>query len=99
MTSVAALVLLTLCGQETISSSEYRERLSLIRSSLDAGDLASARRKAADLQPLRVRQKGQEFAAVISQVRLLSTKRLLRKMYVIDERIFQPIQKRIKHMI
>ena len=63
MSGVAALVLLALCGQETISSAEYRDRLASIRSSIDGGDLASARQKAAELQPLRVRHEGTEFSA------------------------------------
>jgi mRNA interferase MazF len=42
---------------------------------------------------------GATYAAVISQVRILSTKRLLRKMYVMDERIFEPIRDAVRRMI
>jgi len=62
MSGIAALFLLALCGQETISSAEYRDRLASIRSAIDGGDLASARRKATELQPLRVRHEGIEFS-------------------------------------
>jgi hypothetical protein len=63
MIGLAALVLLALCGQETISSAEYRDRLGSIRSAIESGDLASARRKASELQPVRVRHEGMEFSA------------------------------------
>ena len=36
MTAVAALLLLALGGPETISVSEYRERLAAIRSAIDS---------------------------------------------------------------
>jgi mRNA interferase MazF len=42
---------------------------------------------------------GATYAAVISQIRLLSTKRLLRKMYVMDERVFEPIKDRTRRML
>lgn len=43
--------------------------------------------------------EGQEYAAVLSQIRLMSTKRLLRRMYVMDERIFEPIKDHAKNLI
>ena len=43
--------------------------------------------------------KDETFSAVISQLRLISTKRLRRKMYVMDSRIFSQIIERVKMMI
>jgi len=62
MTAVAAFVLLALAGPETISSSDYRERLAAIRSSIDANDLDGARRRATELQSVQVRHGETEFA-------------------------------------
>jgi mRNA interferase MazF len=42
---------------------------------------------------------GQLFAAVFSQIRLVSTKRLLRKMYRMDARIFLDIKRAILVML
>jgi len=63
MTAVTALLLLALGGQETISVSEYRDRLAAIRSSIDADDLEGARKRATDLQAVRVRHQGTEFTS------------------------------------
>ncbi|SRR3989338_2123999 len=41
----------------------------------------------------------EEFSAVISQLRLISTKRLRRKMYIMDSRIFNQIREAIRKMI
>lgn len=62
MSAVAALVLLALAGQETLTSTEYKARLGEIRSDIDAGDLESARRRATELQSVRVRQDGVDFS-------------------------------------
>ena len=43
--------------------------------------------------------EGQTFAAVFSQMRLISTKRLLRKMYRMDARIFSEIKAVILVMV
>jgi mRNA interferase MazF len=48
---------------------------------------------------LPFRHDGKLFAAVFSQMRLLSTKRLLRKIYRMDERIFDDIKGIITVMI
>jgi mRNA interferase MazF len=42
---------------------------------------------------------GKSFAAVLSQMRLISTRRLLRKMYRMDRRIFEDIKARIISMM
>jgi mRNA interferase MazF len=41
----------------------------------------------------RFTHNGEPFAAVFSQIRLISTKRLLRKMYRMDRRIFEDIKR------
>ncbi len=46
-----------------------------------------------------VSHDGMEFAAVISQVRLISTKRLARKVYQMDGSIFAEIVTRIRAML
>src|SRR5579864_2002264 len=61
MRAVAALILLAFGAQETLSSSEYGDRLAAIRSAIDANDLGLARRLATQLQSLRVRHDGMEF--------------------------------------
>ncbi len=43
--------------------------------------------------------EGQEYAALISQVRLISTKRLKRRMYQMDSSIFEEIREKTKAMI
>jgi mRNA interferase MazF len=43
--------------------------------------------------------EGKEFAAVFSQIKLISTKRLIRKMYRMDSRIFEDIKGTILTMI
>jgi hypothetical protein len=60
--AVAAIVLMALGGQETVSASEYRDRLSAIRSAIDAQDLDLARERATELQSVRVRHEGMVFA-------------------------------------
>ena len=62
MMAVAALVLLSLGGQETLSSSEYRDRLAAVHSAIDANDLDLARKRAAELQSVRIRHDGVDFA-------------------------------------
>jgi hypothetical protein len=62
MIRAAAFVLLSLIGPDPISVGEYRDRLGSIRSAIDAGDLETARRRAADLQSIRVRHDGSDFA-------------------------------------
>jgi hypothetical protein len=62
MSAVAALVLLALGAQETVSSSEYGDRLVAIRSAIDANDLGLARRLATQLQSVRVRHEGVLFS-------------------------------------
>lgn len=61
MISVAAFVLLALGGQETLTSSDYRDRLDDIRSAIDAKDLDLARKRATALQAVRVRQGDMVF--------------------------------------
>jgi hypothetical protein len=63
MTAAALAVLLALFGQETIPLAEYRERLGGIRSAIAANDLETARKRAGELQSLRVSHEGTEFAA------------------------------------
>jgi mRNA interferase MazF len=46
-----------------------------------------------------VRHAGVEFAAVISQVRLISTKRLARKVYQMDRAIFARVVGRMHEML
>ena len=48
---------------------------------------------------IAVRHEGIEFAAVISQVRLISTKRLARKIYQMDRAIFAEIVTRMRAML
>jgi mRNA interferase MazF len=48
---------------------------------------------------IAVRHEGIEFAAVISQVRLISTKRLARKIYQMDRAIFAEIVTRMSAML
>jgi hypothetical protein len=48
---------------------------------------------------IAVRHDGIEFAAVISQVRLISTKRLVRKIYQMDRAIFAEIVTRIRAVL
>ncbi len=43
--------------------------------------------------------EGQEYAAIISQVRLISTRRLKRRMYQMDSSIFEEIREKTKAMI
>ena len=45
------------------------------------------------------KHKDEEYSALISQIRLISTKRLLRKIYIMDERIFEVIRKEVKDML
>lgn len=45
-----------------------------------------------------VRHQGLEFAAVISQVRLISTKRLARKIYQMDAAIFAEVVARLRSL-
>jgi hypothetical protein len=45
------------------------------------------------------RHQGIEFAAIISQVRLVSTKRLTRKIYQMDRTIFAVIVAAVQAMI
>jgi mRNA interferase MazF len=42
---------------------------------------------------------GKPYAAVFSQIRLISTKRLLRKMYRMDQRIFDDIRRLISVLV
>jgi mRNA-degrading endonuclease toxin of MazEF toxin-antitoxin module len=43
-----------------------------------------------------IRHEGRDFAAVISQLRLISTKRLARKIYQMDGALFSEVQARIR---
>jgi mRNA interferase MazF len=45
---------------------------------------------------LAIRHDGQEFAAVLSQLRLISTKRLARKIYQMDGTLFAEVLARIR---
>jgi hypothetical protein len=71
MNAAAIVVLLTLFGQESIPLAEYRDRLRAIGSAVDANDLEGVRQKAGDLQSLRIRHEGKEFAADRSVLRPL----------------------------
>lgn len=42
---------------------------------------------------------GKNVAAILAQLRLISTKRLIRKLYVLNEREFQQIKKKIRDYI
>lgn len=46
-----------------------------------------------------VPHKGKEFAAVISQIRLVSTKRLKRKIYEMNVVLFGRVQRRVLNML
>ncbi|MGE3702619.1 MAG: type II toxin-antitoxin system PemK/MazF family toxin [Hyphomicrobiaceae bacterium] len=48
---------------------------------------------------IAVRHQGTEFVAVVSQLRLISTKRLARKIYQMDRAIFAEIVTRIRAML
>lgn len=43
--------------------------------------------------------EGEQFSALISQIRLISTKRFLRRMYQMDSTIFTKIREAVKDMI
>lgn len=61
MIIAAAFVLLAQVGSEPVSVGDYRDRLGSIRKAVEAGDLEGARRRATDLQSLRIRHDGSEF--------------------------------------
>lgn len=59
--------------------------------------LTSSRRES--MYNINFVHNGSEFSAIISQIRLISTKRLQRKMYKMDSGIFATIREAVKNML
>jgi mRNA interferase MazF len=89
-------------GSEQDGSPELFERPVLVirkfnKDTVLAVPLTSSPRRTA--YHIAVRHEGIEFAAVISQLRLISTKRLARKVYQMDRAIFGEIVTRVRAML